>query len=92
MILLSRTGLSRNFKATLHKTLQCQSCTNRYGQPDGVSVHHHHELVERPRQLGGQLGLLLKRLLPGEVEDILLRDVVVDYGHAVVVANKSGQP
>ena len=55
-----------------------------------MSVHHHHQLVERLSQLRRQLGCVLQRLLAGEVEDVLLGHVVVDDGHAVVVAHEGG--
>ena len=56
--------------------------------PDRMSVHHHHQLVERLGQLRRQLGRVLQRLLAGEVEDVLLGHVVVDHSDTVVVAHK----
>ena len=58
--------------------------------PDRVSVHHHDEVMQRLGQLRGQLGAGLQRLLAGEVEDVLPGHVVVDDGHAVVVAHEGG--
>ena len=55
-----------------------------------MSVHHHDEVVQRLGQLRGQLGAGLQRLLAGEVEDVLPGHVVVDDGHAVVVAHEGG--
>lgn len=71
-------------------------------EPDRVRVHPHDQLVERPSKLRAKLGLLLKGLFsiggriseratpgpPGEVEDVLPRDVVVDDGHTVMVAHE----
>ena len=44
--------------------------------------------MKRLGQLGGQFGLLLQGLLPGEVENVLLGDVIVDDRHTVVVTNE----
>ena len=60
--------------------------------PDWVSVHHHNQIVQRLGQLRGQLGLLLEWLLPGEVEDVFLRDKVVDNCYTVVVPNEGSHP
>ena len=61
-----------------------------YSSPDRMSVHHHHQLVERLGQLRRQLGRVLQRLLASEVEDVLLGHVVVDHSDTVVVAHKGG--
>ena len=53
-----------------------------------MSVHHHHQIVQRFGQLGGELGLLFEWLFPCEVEDILLRDIVVDNRYAIVVTDE----
>ena len=58
--------------------------------PDGMSVHHHDEIVQGPGQLWGQLGRVLEGLLAGEVEDVRPGHVVVDNGHAGVVAHEGG--
>ena len=58
--------------------------------PDRMSVHHHHQLVKRLGQVRGQLGRVLQGLLAGEVEDILLGNIVVYHGDTVVVAHKGG--
>ena len=58
--------------------------------PDGMSVHHHDQIVQGPRQLRGQLGRVLEGLLTGEVEDVRPGHVVVDNGHAGVVAHEGG--
>ena len=58
--------------------------------PDGMSVHHHHQLVKRLGQLRRQLGRVLQRLLAAEVEDVLFGHVVVDHSHTIVVAHKGG--
>ena len=57
-----------------------------------MSVHHHHEIVQRFGQLWGQLWLLFEGLFPREVEDIFLWDIVVDNCYAVVVTNESSHP
>ena len=56
--------------------------------PDWMSVHHHDEIVQRFSEVRSQLGLILERLLAGEVEDVRLGDVIVDDGHAVVVPHE----
>lgn len=53
-----------------------------------MSVHHHHQIVERLGQLRSQLGRVLQGLLAGEVEDVILGHVVVYHGDTVVVAHE----
>ena len=55
-----------------------------------MGVHHHHYVVQRLGQIRGQLRRVLQRLLAGEVQYILLRDVVVDHGDTVMVAHEGG--
>ena len=46
--------------------------------------------MKRLGQVRGQLGRVLQGLLAGEVEDILLGNIVVYHGDTVVVAHKGG--
>ena len=48
--------------------------------PDGMSVHHHDQIVQGPGQLWGQPGRVLEGLLAGKVEDVRPGSVVVDDG------------
>ena len=89
----SSAGLSRNFRATLNTNMRRRN--TEHGQefsPDWVSVHHHHDVVQRFGQLWRKLRLLFEWLFPSEVEDIFLRNIVVDYCHAIVITNEGSHP
>ena len=53
--------------------------------PDGMSVHHHDQIVQGPGQLWGQPGLLA-----GKVEDVHPGHVVVDDSYEGVVTHEGG--
>ena len=77
-------------KLELQSSVTTSSSPPSDHSPDRMSVHHHHQLVKRLGQVRGQLGRVLQRLLAGEVEDILLGNIVVYHGDTVVVAHKGG--
>ena len=81
---------SYSVKVKLQSSVITSSSPPADHSPDRMSVHHHHQLVKRLGQLRGQLGRVLQGLLAGEVEDILLWNIVVYHGYTVVVADKGG--
>ena len=77
-------------KLSIQSSVMTSSSPPTFSSPDGMSVHHHDELVKRLGQLRRQLGRVLQRLLAGEVKDVLLGHVVVDHSDTVVVAHEGG--